>query len=224
MISLYELVFGFPAPILLALLLNELRNRVFKNFVQSVTYLPHFISIVVVAGMMVDFLSGDGLINQLTGMFGIPSVSFLIVPDWFRSIYVSSGIWQGVGWGSIIYLAAITGIDPSLYEAAKIDGAGRSRLIMYVTIPGILPTVIIMLILRFGTLMAGGSLEKILLLYNSTTYETADVISTFVYRRGLLQMDYGFSAAVGLINNIMNFILLVSANAISRRINDTSLW
>jgi putative aldouronate transport system permease protein len=224
MISLYELVFGFPAPILLALLLNELRNRVFKNFVQSVTYLPHFISIVVVAGMMVDFLSGDGLINKLTGMFGIPSVSFLIVPDWFRSIYVSSGIWQGVGWGSIIYLAAIAGIDPSLYEAAKTDGAGRFRQIMHITIPGILPTVIIMLILRFGTLLAGGSLEKILLLYNSTTYETADVISTFVYRRGLLQMDYGFSAAVGLINNIMNFILLVSANAISRRINNTSLW
>ncbi|MEC0227534.1 ABC transporter permease [Paenibacillus alba] len=224
MISLYELVFGFPAPILLALLLNELRNRIFKNLVQSVTYLPHFISIVVVAGMMVDFLSGDGLINQLTGMFGIPSVSFLIVPDWFRSVYVSSGIWQGVGWGSIIYLAAIAGIDPSLYEAAKTDGAGRFRQIMHITIPGILPTVIIMLILRFGTLLAGGSLEKILLLYNSTTYETADVISTFVYRRGLLQMDYGFSAAVGLFNNIMNFILLVSANAISRRINNTSLW
>jgi putative aldouronate transport system permease protein len=224
MISLYELVFGFPAPILLALLLNELRNRVFKNFVQSVTYLPHFISIVVVAGMMVDFLSGDGLINKLTGMFGIPSVSFLLVPDWFRSIYVSSGIWQGIGWGSIIYLAAIAGIDPSLYEAAKTDGAGRFRQILHITIPGILPTVIIMLILRFGTLLAGGSLEKILLLYNSTTYETSDVISTFVYRRGLLQMDYGFSAAVGLINNIMNFILLVSANAISRRINNTSLW
>jgi putative aldouronate transport system permease protein len=224
MISLYELVFGFPAPILLALLLNELRNRVFKNFVQSVTYLPHFISIVVVAGMMVDFLSGDGLINKLTGMFGVPSVSFLLVPEWFRSIYVSSGIWQGIGWGSIIYLAAIAGIDPSLYEAAKTDGAGRFRQIMHITIPGILPTVIIMLILRFGTLLAGGSLEKILLLYNSTTYETADVISTFVYRRGLLQMDYGFSAAVGLINNIMNFILLVSANAISRRINNTSLW
>ncbi|MEK8131867.1 ABC transporter permease subunit [Paenibacillus filicis] len=224
MISLYELVFGFPAPILLALLLNELRNRVFKNFVQSVTYLPHFISIVVVAGMMVDFLSGDGLINQLTGMFGMPSVSFLIVPEWFRSVYVSSGIWQGVGWGSIIYLAAIAGIDPSLYEAAKTDGAGRFRQILYITIPGIMPTVIIMLILRFGTLMSGGSLEKILLLYNSTTYETADVISTFVYRRGLLQMDYGFSAAVGLFNNVMNFILLVSANAISRRINNTSLW
>ncbi|NUU60718.1 ABC transporter permease [Paenibacillus agri] len=224
LISLYELVFGFPAPIILALLLNEIRSRVFKNVVQSITYLPHFISIVVVSGMLVDFLSGNGLINQLTGLFGIPSVSFLIVPEWFRTIYVSSGIWQGVGWGSIIYLAAIAGIDPSLYEAAKTDGAGRFKQILHVTLPGIMPTIIIMLILRFGTLMAGGSLEKILLLYNSTTYETADVISTFVYRRGLLQMDYGFSAAIGLFNNVINFLLLVSANKISRKINETSLW
>ncbi|MFE4710179.1 MULTISPECIES: ABC transporter permease [unclassified Paenibacillus] len=224
LISLYELVFGFPAPIILALLLNEIRSRVFKNVVQSITYLPHFISIVVVSGMLVDFLSGNGLINQLTGFFGIPSVSFLIVPEWFRTIYVSSGIWQGVGWGSIIYLAAIAGIDPSLYEAAKTDGAGRFKQILHVTLPGIMPTIIIMLILRFGTLMAGGSLEKILLLYNSTTYETADVISTFVYRRGLLQMDYGFSAAIGLFNNVINFLLLVSANKISRKINETSLW
>ncbi|MFC3747750.1 ABC transporter permease [Paenibacillus sp. GCM10012306] len=224
LISFYELIFGFPAPIILALLLNEIRSSVFKNVVQSITYLPHFISIVVVAGMMVDFLSGNGLINQLTGLFGIPSVSFLIVPEWFRTIYVSSGIWQGVGWGSIIYLAAITGIDPSLYEAAKTDGAGRFKQILHVTLPGIMPTIIIMLILRFGTLMAGGSLEKILLLYNSTTYETADVISTFVYRRGLLQMDYGFSAAIGLFNNVINFLLLVSANKISRKINETSLW
>ncbi|OBZ14920.1 sugar ABC transporter permease [Bacillus sp. FJAT-27264] len=224
LLSFYELIFGFPAPIILALLLNEIRGRIFKNVVQSITYLPHFISIVVVAGMMVDFLSGNGLINQLTGLFGIPSVSFLIAPEWFRTIYVSSGIWQGIGWGSIIYLAAIAGIDPSLYEAAKTDGAGRFKQILHITLPGIMPTVIIMLILRFGSLMAGGSLEKILLLYNSTTYETADVISTFVYRRGLLQMDYGFSAAIGLFNNIINFLLLVSANKISRKINDTSLW
>ncbi|OZB90785.1 sugar ABC transporter permease [Paenibacillus sp. XY044] len=224
LISVYELIFGFPAPILLALLLNEIRVRVFKNVVQSITYLPHFISIVVISGMMIDFLSGDGIINQLTGLFGIPSVSFLIMPEWFRSIYVTSGIWQGVGWGSIIFLAAIAGIDPGLYEAAKIDGAGRFKQILHITIPGIMPTIIIMLILRFGSLMSGGSMEKILLLYNSTTYETADVISTFVYRRGLLQMDYGFSAAIGLFNNILNFILLVSANAVSRRINNTSLW
>ncbi|QAY68591.1 ABC transporter permease [Paenibacillus protaetiae] len=224
LISVYELIFGFPAPILLALLLNEIRVRLFKNVVQSITYLPHFISVVVVSGMMIDFLSSDGIVNQLTGLFGIPSESFLIMPEWFRSIYVASGIWQGVGWGSIIYLAAIAGIDPSLYEVAKSDGAGRFRQIWHITIPGIMPTIMIMLILRFGTLMAGGSMEKILLLYNSTTYETADVISTFVYRRGLLQMDYGFSAAIGLFNNVLNFILLVSANKFSRKINNTSLW
>ncbi|GLX70093.1 sugar ABC transporter permease [Paenibacillus glycanilyticus] len=224
LISLYELVFGFPAPVILALLLNEIRSRYFKNIVQSITYLPHFISVVVVSGMMIDFLSSDGIINQLTGLFGIQPLSFLILPEWFRSVYVSSGIWQGVGWGSIIYLAAISGIDPSLYEAAKSDGAGRFRQIWHITVPGIMPTIMIMLILRFGTLMAGGSMEKILLLYNSTTYETADVISTFVYRRGLLQMDYGFSAAIGLFNNILNFILLVAANKFSRKINNTSLW
>jgi len=224
LISFYELIFGFPAPILLALFLNEIRKKFFKNIVQSITYLPHFISIVVVAGMMVDFLSGDGLINQITAMFGMEPITFLVEPGWFRTIYVSSGIWQGIGWGSIIYLAAIAGIDPSLYEAAKTDGAGRFKQIWHITLPGIMPTVIIMLILKFGTLMAGGSLEKILLLYNSTTYETADVISTFVYRRGLLQLDYGFSAAIGLFNNVMNFILLVSANAVSRKINNTSLW
>ncbi|WP_241243133.1 ABC transporter permease [Paenibacillus whitsoniae] len=224
LLSLYELLFGFPAPIILALLLNELRNRMFKGFVQSVTYLPHFISMVVVAGMLVDFLAGDGLINRVTALFGAAPQSFLIKPEWFRTVYVASGIWQGVGWGSIIYLAAIAGIDPTLYEACKVDGAGRFKQMLHVTIPGIMPTVVIMLILAMGRLMSGGSFEKIVLLYNSTTYETADVISTFVYRRGLLQMDYGFSAAIGLLNNVVNFILLLSANAISRRVSEHKLW
>lgn len=224
LLSLYELVFSFPAPILLALLLNELRNRIFKNVVQSITYLPHFISIVVVAGMMVDFLASDGLINRVTALFGAEPVSFLIRPEWFRTVYVASGIWQGVGWGSIIYLAAISGINPTLYEAARADGASRFRQAIHVTLPGIMPTVVIMLILRCGSLLSGGSLEKILLLYNSTTYETADVISTFVYRRGLLQMDYGFSAAIGLLNNVVNFIMLISANAISRKLSEHKLW
>lgn len=224
LLSLYELLFGFPAPIILALLLNELRNRIFKNVVQSITYLPHFISMVVVAGMMVDFLASDGLINRIAGMFGAAPVSFLIRPEWFRTVYVASGIWQGIGWGSIIYLAAIAGINPTLYEAARADGASRFRQAIHVTLPGIMPTVVIMLILRCGSLLSAGSLEKILLLYNSTTYETADVISTFVYRRGLLQMDYGFSAAIGLLNNVVNFIMLVTANAISRKISEHKLW
>lgn len=224
LLSLYTFVFGFPAPILLALLLNELRGRIFKNVVQSITYLPHFISVVVVSGMLVDFLASDGLINQVLQFFGIAPRTFLILPEWFRTIYVSSDIWQGIGWGSIIYLAAIAGIDPSLYEAAKTDGAGRFRQIINITIPCIMPTIVIMLILRFGSLMAGGDMQKILLLYNSTTYDTADVISTFVYRRGLLQMDYGFSAAIGLFNNIINFLLLVTANRVSRKVNSSSLW
>ncbi|WP_135554896.1 ABC transporter permease [Paenibacillus cymbidii] len=224
LLSFYELLFGFPAPIVLALLLNELRHRLFKSIVQSVTYLPHFISMVVVAGMLVDFLAGDGLINRITALFGAEPVTFLIKPEWFRTVYVASGIWQGVGWGSIIYLAAIAAIDPTLYEASKVDGASRFRQMWHVTIPGMMPTVVIMLILALGRLMSGGSFEKIVLLYNSTTYETADVVSTFVYRRGLLQMDYGFSAAIGLLNNIVNFILLLSANAISRRISEHKLW
>ncbi|GGA49000.1 hypothetical protein GCM10010917_37870 [Paenibacillus physcomitrellae] len=217
-------MFGFPAPILLALLLNELRSRIFKNVVQSITYLPHFISVVIVSGMLVDFLASDGLINQALQLLGITPRTFLILPEWFRTIYVSSDIWQGVGWGSIIYLAAIAGIDPSLYEAAKTDGAGRFRQMINITIPCIMPTIVIMLILRFGSLMSGGDMQKILLLYNSTTYDTADVISTFVYRRGLLQMDYGFSAAIGLFNNVINFLLLVTVNRVSRRVNSSSLW
>jgi putative aldouronate transport system permease protein len=224
LINFYEVLFGFPAPIVLALLLNEIRHRLFKNMVQSVTYLPHFISMVVVAGMMVDFLSRDGLVNQILALFGADPVTFLLRPEWFRTIYVGSGIWQGVGWGSIIYLAAIAGIDPMLYEAARVDGAGRWKQLLHVTVPGIMPTVIIMLILRLGQMMSGGNFEKIILLYNSTTYETADVFSTFVYRRGLLDMSYSFSAAIGLLNNIINFILLLTANTFSRRLSEYKLW
>lgn len=224
LLSVFDLIFSFPAPILLALLLNELRNKLFRNIVQSISYLPHFISIVVIAGMMVDFLASDGLINQITSWFDVKPVSYLLLPQWFRTIYVSSGVWQGVGWGSIIYLAAIAGIDPSLYEAAKVDGAGRLRQLTNVTLPGIMPTIMILLILRVGHLLSGGSFEKILLLYNPTTYETSDVISTFVYRRGLLQFDYGFSTAIGLVNNLVNFVLLLTANALSRRMSEHKLW
>jgi putative aldouronate transport system permease protein len=223
-LSIYDIAFGFPAPIVLALFLNELRQRIFKNIVQSVTYLPHFISVVVVSGMLIDFLASDGLINRLTALFGAQPISFMIKPEWFRFIYVSSGIWQGIGWGSIIYLAAIAGINPSLYEASRVDGAGRLKQMLHITIPGIMPTIIIMLILRIGGMMSGINFEKIILLYNTTIYDTADVISTFVYRRGLLQMDYGFSAAIGLMNNIINFILLISANALSRRLSESKLW
>ncbi|ACT02286.1 ABC transporter permease [Paenibacillus sp. JDR-2] len=223
LLNLYELLFGFPAAIILALLLNEIRKSSFKRIVQSISYLPHFISIVVVAGMMVDFLSRAGLVNQLLGSFGIQPIDFLMEEGWFRFLYVSSGVWQGVGWGSIIYLAAISGIDPTLYEAARIDGAGRWRQTLNVTLPGIMPTIIILLILQMGNMMSVGS-EKVLLLYNPLTYSTADVISTYVYRKGVLEASYSFTAAVGLFNSIISFILIVAANKISRRFSETKLW
>ncbi|WP_020617077.1 ABC transporter permease [Paenibacillus daejeonensis] len=222
LLGLYDLIFVFPASIILALLLNEVRSRIFKRTVQSITYLPHFISIVVVIGMMVDFLSMDGLINQLIRFFGGEPLSFLRLPEWFRFLYTSSAVWQGVGWGSIIYLAAIANIDPSLYEAARVDGAGRLRQVLSITIPSIMPTIIILFILRIGSLMALQD-EKILLMYNPMTYETADVIGTYVYRKGVLEASYSFSAAVGLFNSLINFALLFSANYMSKRFSDTKL-
>lgn len=223
LINFYNLIFGFPAPIILALLLNEIRNNIFKRTVQTVSYLPHFISIMVVCGMIIDFTSSDGIINDIMAMFGGERSTLLLKPELFRPIYVSTNIWQEVGWGSIIYLAALTSIDPQLYEAAIIDGAGKWKQTWNITIPGIMPTIVILLILRIGQMMNVG-FEKIILLYNPNTYETADVISSFVYRKGLLEFNYSYSAAVGLFNSIINFTLIVTANWISRKLNETSLW
>jgi putative aldouronate transport system permease protein len=224
LISLYSLFWGFPAPIIFALLLNELKNRYFKRMVQTISYLPHFISIVVIAGMIVTFTNPlDGIINLALVKLGFAPIGFLNDPDWFRTIFVSSGIWQTFGWGSIIYLAAIAGINPQLYEAAEIDGANRWKKVMHITLPSIIPTIIILLILNVGNLMDVG-FEKVLLLYNPATYETADVIGTFVYRRGILNSDFSFAAAVNLFNNVINIILLVSVNRISRKVSETSLW
>jgi putative aldouronate transport system permease protein len=223
LINIYDVIFGFPAPIIFALLLNEIKSNRFKSTIQTITYLPHFISVVVIAGMLIDFFARDGVVNSLIVLFGGTRTSFWIQPEWFRTLYVGSGIWQGFGWGSIVYLAALTGIDPTLYEASTVDGAGRWRQMWHVTLPGIAPTIIIMLILRLGNMMGVGA-EKILLLYTSNTYETADVISTYVYRKGILQADYSFSTAVGLFNSIINFILLIMFNKISKKLNETSLW
>ena len=223
LISIYSLIFSFPAPIILAILLNEVKNKYFKSTVQTITYLPHFISIIVICGMITDFTMKDGLINDLVEFFGGERKNFLLDPSYFRGIYVVSGIWQGIGWGSILYLAALSGIDLSLYEAAKIDGAGRFRQFLNVTLPGILPTIVVMFILNVGKLMSVGS-EKIILLYNEGTYETADVISSFVYRRGVLQADYSYSTAVGLFNSVINAILVVSANKLSSALTESSLW
>lgn len=223
MLSFYELIFGFPAPILLALLLNEVRKALFKRAVQTITYIPHFISVVVVVGMTKDFFSLEGLVNQLLEWVGMEPKFFLNGPEWFRFLYVGSGIWQGVGWGSIIYLAAMAGIDPALYEASRVDGATRIKQIIHITIPGIAPTIIILFILNIGHFMSVGA-DKIILLYSPVMFETADTISTYVYRKGLLETNYSFSAAVGLFNSFLNFMLLIGANMLSRKYTDTKLW
>lgn len=223
LINIYELIWAFPAPIVLALMLNELKNQMFKRIVQSISYLPHFISTVVVCGMIANFLSSDGLINQIIEWLGLEPVKFLMLPEWFRTIFVASGIWQSVGWGSIIYLAALTGVDVELYDAAKIDGANRWHQLLSITLPSIAPTISIMLILNLGRLMSVG-FEKIILLYNGSTYETADVISTFVYRRGLLGSDFSYATAVELFQAIVGLVLLYTANKASKKISQTSLW
>lgn len=225
LISLYSIIWSFPAPILLALLMNEIRSEMFKRTVQTVTYLPHFISTVIICGMLVDFTSMRGLFSYIIELFGGQAQNLLMKPDLFRPIYIISGIWQEVGWGSIIYLAALTGIDNSLYEAARIDGAGRFQQMVHITLPGISPTIIIMLILRMGQVMNVG-FEKVMLLYNAATYEVADVISTFVYRKGIIEASYSYSAAVGLFNSVINFAMIIFANWISRHVGDgeTSFW
>jgi ABC-type polysaccharide transport system, permease component len=223
LISVYSLLFEFPMPIILALLINEIKNNLFKRTVQTVTYLPHFISLVVICGIIKDFTNSGGVINNIFTALGGDGSSMLQKPELFRSIFITTNIWQSIGWGSIIYISALMGIDYEQYEAARIDGAGKWKQMVYVTLPGIMPTVVIMLILRIGNLLNVG-FEKIILLYNPLTYETADVISSFVYRKGLIEFDWSFSSAVGLFNSVINFILLISANKISRVVNDSSLW
>ena len=223
LLSFYRLLYGFPAPILLALLINEIKFIRYRRIVQSISYIPHFFSMVVVCGIIVDFTRVGGVLSRLVYLLGGREVNLLTRPDLFRAIYVASDIWKDVGYNSIIFLAAIIGISPHLYEAAEIDGAGRFRQIWNITIPGILPTIVIMLILNIGKMMNIG-FEKVILLYNAMTYETADIISSFVYRKGLLDADYSYSTAIGLFNSLINFALLVTANSISKRVNETSLW
>ncbi len=222
-ISVQTLVFGFPAPIILALLLNEVRQSWFKKTVQTISYMPHFISLVVVCGIIKIFTGSEGIINDILAHFGQERRDLLLDPGLFQPIYVISDIWQKIGWESIIYLAALSGVDQELYEAARIDGAGKWRQLFSVTLPCITPTIVIMLILRVGSMMNIG-FEKIILLYNGNTYETADVISSYVYRKGIQEFSYSFSTAVGLFNSIINFFLVLGANTISRKVNETSLW
>ena len=222
-LSIYGLLWGFPVPILLALMLNEVTNAKFKRAIQTVSYLPHFISTVVVCGMVMNFLSLDGIINQIIAAFGFDKIQFMVLPEWFRTIFTASGIWQTCGWTSIIYLSALTSVDQEILEAAMIDGANRFQRIKSVTLPSIAPTISIMLIMQIGRLMSLGY-EKIILLYNGSTYETADVISTYVYRRGILSADFSYSTAVGLFQSVIGVILLVASNQISKKLSDSSLW
>ncbi|PYI54074.1 sugar ABC transporter permease [Paenibacillus flagellatus] len=225
MLNVYDLLFHFPAPIVLALLFHELRNKKFKKFVQSVSYMPHFLSTVVIAGILVTFLSpSTGVVNfVLVKWFGMEPILFLGLPEWFRTIYVGSEIWQKVGWGTILYLAAIAGVDPTLYEAAKMDGANRFQQMRHITFVGMIPVIIVLFVLNLGHFMESG-FHKILLLYNSMTYETSDVINTFVYRRGVLDADFSFATAVGLFQSAIGFVLVVAANRITRKYSETSLW
>ncbi|WP_246427938.1 ABC transporter permease [Paenibacillus phyllosphaerae] len=223
-ISLYELAIGFPIPIILALAFNEVRQGFFKKMAQTVTYAPHFISVVVMAGMIITFLSpSTGMVVRLVEALGFDSPAFLTDPRWFKTMYVFSGVWQSAGWGTIIYLAALAGVDPSLHEAAVIDGASRFQRVRHINIPVLVPTMTILLILNMGSLFGVG-FEKILLLQNPLNMEASDVISTFVYRSGLEDAQYSFSTAIGLFNSVVNAALLLLVNGIVRRTSENSLW
>jgi len=222
-ISLSQLFFSFPMPIILALLLNEVKTRWFGRTIQTVTYIPHFISLVVVCALVRDFTSDTGIITSIFKFFGYDGRTMLTKPDLFVPIYVTSGIWQEIGWNSIIYLAALSAVDAQLYEAAAIDGAGKWRQTIHITLPSILPTIIILLILKMGTLLSVGY-EKVLLLYNPGIYDTADVISTYVYRLGFESASYSASTAIGLFNSLVNIILVVMANTLSKKFSETSLF
>lgn len=224
LLGFYALIFGFPFPIILAVLLNEVRLKWFKKSVQTFTYLPSFLSVVIISSMVIDFLSpSSGMINKLIAMLGFEKIYFLIMPEWFRTIYVVSDIWAHMGYEAIIYLAAIAGISPTLYEAARVDGASRLRRMWHITIPSILPTILIMLIMKVGNMMRIGY-EKVLLLYTPTTYEVADVFSTFVYRKGLLETNYSYAAAVGMFEALVAMFMILSANYFSRKLGGKGLW
>lgn len=224
MLGVLNLLWSFPITIIFALMLNEVRHRHYKKLVQTVSYLPTFLSVVIVCSITIDFLSpSGGLLNKILNMLGFDSVYFMDNPKAFRTIYIASGIWSGMGSGAIIYLAALAGVDPGLYEAARLDGCGRLRMMWNITLPSILPTVVTMFILNISNIIKIGA-DKILLLYNPMTYEVADVFATYVYRRAFVLQDYGFAAAVGIFESVVACILLVASNKISKKVTGESLW
>lgn len=223
-ISLFSLLFAFPIPIMLALLIHELPGKKFKKILQNVSYVPHFISLVVVVGMLQLMLKPEtGIVNVIVQAFGGHSIAFLQESGWFKTIFISSGIWQNMGWQSIIYIAALAGIDPQQYEAAKIDGASRFKRLLHVSIPGIMPMILILLILDVGHFMNVG-FEKILLMQNNLNIASSDVIATFIYRTGIQNGEYSFTTAIGLFNNMINLVLLLTINRYARKKAETSLW
>lgn len=223
-ISLYGLIICFPAQIILAIMISEVTRQGFKKVVQTLTYLPHFVSVVVIAGIVTTFLApNSGLINLILEKLGMEKIYFLTNPDYFRGIYTAMNLWKETGFASIVFIAAIAGIDTQLYEAAKMDGANKFKQIIHVTLPGILPTIVVMFIMKVGNLLSVGY-ETIILLYQPATYEKADVISTYVYRSGLIDGRYDFATAVGLFNSIVALILVIMANKLSKKVTDASLW
>lgn len=224
-LNITYLIFRFPMTLIFALLINEIRNLHWKKFVQTVSYLPHFVSVVILCGMVKELVSTSGPINNFIASLGFEKISFISEAKWFATIFVTSGIWQGLGWGTILYLAAMSNINPSLYEAAAVDGAGHFKRVWHVTIPSILPTITTLLILDIGGLVgSGGAFEKVYLLYNPMTYETADIISTYVFRMGIDGGNFSYATAVGLFEGLINLVLLSIANFASKKLTDSSLW
>ena len=223
LISFYGLIFSFPFPIIFALCLNEIRNVKFKKLTQTISYMPYFISVVVVVSIIYDFCSSDGALTKLAAAFGDTGGALIARPEWFRTLYIGSNIWQHLGYNSIIFISALAAIDQELYEAAVIDGASRWKQTIYITLPELSSTIVVLLILRLGQIMNVGY-EKTILMYSPATYDTADVIASYVYRVGIIDADYGYSTAINFFNSIVNFIVLFVANTISRKLSETSLW
>jgi putative aldouronate transport system permease protein len=222
-INVLQIIFAFPVPIVLALLINEIRNKRYKKVVQTISYMPHFISVVVICGLLSTFCRTDGLFNDIMAMFGIERFNLLSDASLFRPIYVASGVWQEAGWSSIIYLATLSTVDPGLHEAAALDGANRFKRMLHVSFPCLVPIIIVQFIMRMGNILTQG-FEKVFLLYSPLTYDKADIISTYIYRQGLELTNYSFGTAVGIFNSVINIIILILVNNTSRRLTEQSLW
>ncbi len=224
LINVFGLIFGFPLPIILAIAFNEIRLKRFKKVTQTISYLPHFISSVVVMSMVIHFLSPDGgVVNGIRNLFGLESIFFLQIPKYFKTIFISTGIWQGTGFSAILYMAALTGISKEQYEAATVDGAGKFKQMLYITLPNLAPTIVVMLLINLGSILNVGH-ERIILLYNPAIYETADVFNSYVYREGIMGFRYSYAQAVTLFQNLVGFFLVFTANKITRKLDGTTLW